>query len=67
MEKKHRTLVLLHGFTGSWDDTWDRFPGLLGSSTPDGDISTVGYETTLLPDVIDIWFAGPDQPGAALD
>ncbi len=34
-------VVFLHGFTGARDDTWDRFPGLLGSSTPTWDIFTV--------------------------
>jgi len=54
--------VFLHGFTGERDDTWDRFPGLLGSAAPDWDIFTVGYATTLLPDVVGIWSADPDLP-----
>lgn len=57
-----RAVVFLHGFTGGRDDTWDRFPGLLGSATPDWDIFTVGYATTLLPDVVGIWSADPDLP-----
>jgi pimeloyl-ACP methyl ester carboxylesterase/tetratricopeptide (TPR) repeat protein len=59
---QNRAVVFLHGFTGSRDDTWDRFPGLLGSSTPDWDIFTVGYATTLQPDVVGIWSADPDLP-----
>lgn len=55
-------VVFLHGFSGSRDDTWDRFPGLLGSATPDWDIFTVGYATTLLPDVVGVWSADPDLP-----
>ncbi len=64
-----RAVIFLHGFTGARDDTWDRFPGLLGSSTPDWDIFTVGYATTLLPDVVGIWSADPDLPilGKMLD
>jgi len=54
--------VFLHGYTGTRDDTWDRFPALLGTSTPDWDIFTVGYATTLLPDVVGIWSADPDLP-----
>jgi pimeloyl-ACP methyl ester carboxylesterase len=57
-----RCVVFLHGYSGSRDDTWDRFPGLLGSATPDWDIFTVGYATTLLPDVVGIWSADPDLP-----
>jgi len=61
-EKKDRAVVFLHGFTGSRDDTWDRFPGLLGTATGNWDIFTVGYATTLLPDVVGIWSADPDLP-----
>ena len=57
-----RAVVFVHGFTGSRDDTWDRFPALLGTSTTDWDIFTVGYATTLLPDVVGIWSADPDLP-----
>jgi fermentation-respiration switch protein FrsA (DUF1100 family) len=64
-EKTDRGVVFLHGFTGSREDTWNRFPGLLGSLIPEWDIFTVGYATTLLPDVIGIWSADPDLPGAA--
>ena len=61
-KNQERAVVFVHGFTGSRDDTWDRFPALLGSSTPDWDIFTVGYATTLLPDVVGIWSADPDLP-----
>ncbi|HEX7159565.1 MAG TPA: tetratricopeptide repeat-containing protein [Edaphobacter sp.] len=57
-----RAVVFIHGFTGSRDDTWDRFPGLLGSAVSDWDIFTVGYATTLLPDVVGVWSADPDLP-----
>jgi len=61
-DNKDRAVVFLHGFTGSQNDTWDRFPGLLGSATPDWDIFTIGYATTLLPDIVGIWSADPDLP-----
>jgi pimeloyl-ACP methyl ester carboxylesterase len=57
-----RVVVFLHGFTGGRDDTWDRFPDLIGTATADWDIFTVGYATTLLPDVVGIWSADPDLP-----
>ena len=57
-----QAVVFLHGFTGGRDDTWDRFPLLLGSATADWDIFTVGYATTLLPDVVGVWSADPDLP-----
>jgi pimeloyl-ACP methyl ester carboxylesterase len=61
-KNRDHAVVFLHGFTGSRDDTWDRFPALLGTSTADWDIFTVGYATTLLPDVVGIWSADPDLP-----
>lgn len=61
-EKKDSAVVFLHGFTGSRDDTWDRFPGLLGTAIGNWDIFTVGYATTMLPDIVGIWSADPDLP-----
>jgi pimeloyl-ACP methyl ester carboxylesterase len=61
-ENKDRAVVFLHGFTGSRDDTWDRFPGLLGIAIGNWDIFTVGYATTMLPDVVGVWSADPDLP-----
>jgi pimeloyl-ACP methyl ester carboxylesterase/tetratricopeptide (TPR) repeat protein len=57
-----KAVVFLHGFSGTRDDTWDRFPGLLGTAEEDWDIFTIGYATTLLPDVVGIWSADPDLP-----
>jgi len=53
-EKRDRAVIFLHGFTGSRDDTWDRFPGLLGIALGNWDIFTVGYATTMLPDVVGV-------------
>jgi len=59
---QRRAVVFLHGFTGDQDDTWDRFPTLLGTQVADWDIYTVGYDTTLLPDITGLWTADPDLP-----
>lgn len=61
-EGRDRAVVFLHGFVGTRDDTWDRFPGLLGTQLQGWDIFTLGYATTLLPDVVGVWSADPDLP-----
>src|SRR5262245_49377396 len=57
-----RAVVFIHGFSGSRDDTWATFPNLLGTEVKDWNIFTLGYATTLLPDVLGIWSADPDLP-----
>ncbi len=57
-----RAVVFVHGFSGDSDDTWDRFPPLLGSAVADCDIYSLGYATTFLPDVTGVWSADPDIP-----
>jgi pimeloyl-ACP methyl ester carboxylesterase len=57
-----QAVVFLHGFSGDRDDTWDRFPGLLGTHVADWDIFTLGYATTFQPDVVGVWSADPDLP-----
>lgn len=57
-----QAVLFLHGFSGDRDDTWDRFPGLLGTHVPDWDIFTLGYATTFQPDVVGVWSADPDLP-----
>jgi pimeloyl-ACP methyl ester carboxylesterase len=57
-----RAVVFLHGFTGKKDDTWASFPSLLGTSASGWDVYTVGYATTLLPDIAGVWSADPDLP-----
>jgi len=59
---RDRAVVFLHGFSGTRDDTWDRFPALVGAAIPDWDVFTIGYATTLLPDLVGIWSADPDIP-----
>jgi pimeloyl-ACP methyl ester carboxylesterase len=61
-EGRDRAVGFVHGFNGAQDDTWDRFPALLGSATHHLDIFTIGYATTLLPDVVGVWSADPDLP-----
>jgi pimeloyl-ACP methyl ester carboxylesterase len=60
----HRAVVFVHGFIGDRDDTWGFFPTLLGTQVPpsEWDIYTIGYATTLLPDVVGVWSADPDLP-----
>ena len=55
-------VVFLHGFLGNRDDTWDRFPGLLGTVVADWDIYALGYATTFRPDFLGVWSADPDLP-----
>lgn len=55
-------VVFVHGFAGARDDTWDRFPGLLGSALSGWDIFTLGYATTMQPDLVGVWAADPDLP-----
>ena len=57
-----RAVIFVHGFSGDRDDTWDDFPLLLGTHLAGWDIFTLGYATTLLPDVAGIWSADPDLP-----
>src|SRR6476469_4275906 len=57
-----RAVIFVHGLTGGRDDTWENFPELLGTASTECDIFTVGYATTLLPDVVGIWSADPDLP-----
>ena len=61
-EGRNRAVVFLHGYSGARDDTWDRFPGLLGAQFHEADLFTLGYATTMLPDIVGIWSADPDLP-----
>ena len=57
-----QAVIFLHGFLGNRDDTWDRFPYLLGVHVAEWDIYTLGYATTLQPDIIGAWSADPELP-----
>src|SRR5262245_39290513 len=57
-----KAVVFVHGFNGHGDDTWDRFPGLLGTALADWDIFTLGYASTFQPDVAGVWSADPELP-----
>jgi len=61
-----RAVVFVHGYNGAQDDTWGNFPLLLAAAVSDFDIFTIGYATTLLPDVTGIWSADPDLPILAI-
>ncbi len=57
-------MLFVHGFTGDLDETWDRFPLLLGAeeSLNDWDILSLGYNTSFLPGTRGIWSADPELP-----
>jgi pimeloyl-ACP methyl ester carboxylesterase len=57
-----KAVLFIHGFTGHSDDTWGLFPDLLKANVSDWDIYTLGYATTLQPDVVGVWSADPDLP-----
>jgi pimeloyl-ACP methyl ester carboxylesterase/tetratricopeptide (TPR) repeat protein len=60
----HSAMLFVHGFTGDSDETWDRFPLLLGAeeSLNDWDILSLGYNTSFLPGTRGIWSADPELP-----
>src|SRR5260370_4415758 len=61
---KQSAMLFLHGFTGDSDETWDRFPLLVGSeeSLENWDILSLGYNTSFLPGTRGIWSADPELP-----
>ena len=61
-------ILFLHGFTGDADETWDRFPFVLGAeeSLGDWDILSLGYHTSFLPGTRGIWSADPELPILAI-
>ena len=60
----HSAMLFVHGFTGDADETWDRFPLLLGAEETlnDWDILSLGYNTSFLPGTRGIWSADPELP-----
>jgi pimeloyl-ACP methyl ester carboxylesterase len=63
-----RVILFIHGFSGDQGDTWGLIPTLLGTDTALNawDIVSLGYATSLLPDIRGIWSADPDLPILAL-
>ena len=57
-----RAVVFLHGFSGDRDDTWDTLPLRFGTADETWDIYTLGYATTLRPDLLGFWSGDPDLP-----
>jgi pimeloyl-ACP methyl ester carboxylesterase len=57
-------ILFVHGFTGDADETWDRFPFVLGAEESLGswDILSLGYHTNFLPGTRGIWSADPELP-----
>ena len=60
----YRAILFLHGFSGGHEDTWGLFPTLVGTDPAlnDWDILSLGYGTSMLPDIRSIWSADPDVP-----
>ena len=57
-----RAVVFLHGFSGDRDDTWGTLPLRFGTADAAWDIYTLGYATTLMPDLLGFWSGDPDIP-----
>lgn len=57
-------ILFLHGFRGDSDETWDRFPFVLGAeeSLRNWDILSLGYHTSFLPGTRGTWSADPELP-----
>ncbi len=63
-----RAIVFFHGFSGSHESTWASFPTLIDTdnSLNGWDIISLGYSTSMLPDIRGVWSADPDVPILAL-
>jgi pimeloyl-ACP methyl ester carboxylesterase len=63
-----RAILFVHGFSGDHQGTWGLFPTLVGTDTSlnEWDILSLGYSTSLLPDIRGIWSADPDLPILAI-
>jgi pimeloyl-ACP methyl ester carboxylesterase len=59
-----QAILFLHGFSGGHEDTWGLFPLLVGNDPAlnQWDILSLGYGTSMLPDIRSIWSADPDVP-----
>jgi pimeloyl-ACP methyl ester carboxylesterase len=63
-----RAIVFIHGFGGGHEDTWALFPTLAGTEVclNEWDILSLGYSTSLVPDIRGVWSADPDLPILAI-
>ena len=62
-------VLFIHGFSGDQEETWGLFPTLIGTQPclSSWDIFSLGYSTSLLPDIRGIWSADPDLPILAIN
>jgi len=67
-EKNSCAVIFIHGFTGDKEKTWGKFPEYLLSNQNihEWDIFSIGYPTSLAPDIKGGWAADPDIPKLAL-
>lgn len=66
-ENNEAAIIFVHGFGGNAEETWGRFPELVGKSRTMSkwDIYSLGYATKLSFDLVGIWEADPDIPKLA--
>ncbi|MEZ4954233.1 MAG: tetratricopeptide repeat-containing protein [Saprospiraceae bacterium] len=55
-------ILFLHGFGGGMGGTWGNFPSLIKNdeALTGWDIYSIGYNTSLFPDIQGIWSSNPD-------
>jgi pimeloyl-ACP methyl ester carboxylesterase len=63
-ENVERAILFVHGFSGDQEGTWGLFPNLIGTDPAlmGWDILSLGYATSLQPDIRGLWSADPDLP-----
>jgi pimeloyl-ACP methyl ester carboxylesterase len=63
-DNANRAILFVHGFGGDKSGTWGKFPMFLGAEPClfDWDVYSMGYSTSLTPDVKKVWAADPDLP-----
>lgn len=54
-------IIFVHGFCGHAETTWSSFPDFLANDNRinDWDIFSLGYASSMLPDLTGIWQANP--------
>ncbi len=60
-------ILFVHGFGGNAGETWGNFPNLIKAdkALSGWDIYSIGYNTSLLPDIKGIWSSNPDVSALA--